>query len=182
MESESSNGKFRETLSWYGNTIRENYRQFIPSLIVSTACTYLGQDLVEFMSENPSEWVTQLTGYAGATVGGYATFLSLEYKNKREKYPDGFVSREMGKTLVDVVSSDYLADAVSYAPVFITTNHYLLEGGVDAGASGGISAAAASTTYFFTICALYDRFQSLTKRIAEGVKNIKDTIKRSPEE
>lgn len=165
-------------IKWYGEAIRKNYKQFIPALVVSTVAAGGAQELADALIENPNEWITQLSGYLGATAGGYGTFLSLEFRNNREKYPNGFLSKEMGKTFVDIASSDYLADVISYTPVFIASNHYLLNQEVGEGIAGSISAGIASTTYFFTMCGLYDvfqrfthRFNTLTKRALNKLKN-----------
>lgn len=161
---------------WYGKAVKENYRQFIPSLVVSSACAFGGQEIAERF-QIASEWAVQLSGYIGGTIGGYTTFLSLEYKNKKEKYPNGFISKEMGKTLVDLTSSDYLADMISFAPVFIAVNHQLLNDGVDPGVSGGVSALVGSTTYFFTMCGFYDGFQRLTNKVNSRIRKWYNSIK-----
>ena len=76
----------------------------------------------------------------------------------------------------DILSADYLGDMVSYAPVFIGMNHWLLNEGVDTGLSGGISAGAAAITYFFTICAIYNRMQATTTLINSKLSKGKEYV------
>jgi len=158
-------------IKWYGNSIKQNYKQFIPALIVSSLTAAGAQELTEYINNAP-EWLIQSSGYLGATIGGYGAFLPINYRNNKKKYPNGFFSKETIKTIVEVASADYLSDIISYAPVFVGMNHYLLESGYDSGTSGLISATTASTAYFFTVCGLYNTMQTITNKTNKIIKNI----------
>lgn len=149
---------------WYGNSVRENYPQFLPSLLVSSVVAAGGQEVVGLM-DAPPEWLVQAGGYTGATISGYSVFLGLEYRNKKEHYPRGFLSREMGKTIIDIASADYLADLMCYTPVFVGVNHVLLNSDVGEFWSGLAAAGTASLAYFLVICGVYDRTQALTSKV-----------------
>lgn len=172
MSLESAVSKISKTMRWYGDTIRSNYKELVPSLMVSTAAAFGGQEVIDRVMETPPEWLLQSGGYSAAFVTGWGTFLGLSYKNNSEQYPNGFISKEMGKTFGEAFSADYVADLVSYTPTFLAVNHQLLKHDVDPGLSGLASAGAASTTYFFVMCALYDRSQALTQKINNGIKKL----------
>jgi len=164
-------GKGIQGLKWYGGSIRDNYKEFVPALVCSTAAASLAQAAVDMM-ENPHEVLMQSAGYFAALASGYVVFLGLSYKNKPENYPNGFISKEMGNTFATMASADYVADLVSYTPVFITVNHLMLNNGHSGLVSGLCAAGAASTTYFFTVCGLYDRCQAAAKHINKGVRKV----------
>lgn len=177
MSLDELTNKLHEGLKWYCDAVKNNWKSFLPATLIAMGFTTGGQALVGEIVDNPSELLTQMTGYWSATLGGYGSFLSLEYYRHKEKYSDGFFSKEMGKTFADVWSADYLSDWISYTPLFIATNHYMLNHGHSEALSGAVTSLVASTGYFFVLCGMYDMTKKVNSYLVKTFKSASKSIK-----
>ncbi len=161
----------KKGLSWYSEQLKNNASTILPALGAAAIGTWGGQEALEYFNES-REVVVQSTGYLSGLVVGYSVFLEREYKQNPEKYPNGFFSKDMLKTLGNFASADYVGDLVGFTPQFVFTNHYLLEQGMDQGMSGLIAAGVASTSYYFAISALYGWTEQVSAAINKNIKKV----------
>ncbi|MFT4250427.1 MAG: hypothetical protein ACMXYD_03635 [Candidatus Woesearchaeota archaeon] len=169
----------------YKRSVKDLFSILAPSLALSALAMAGVQEGLGYI--DASNAVVVAGGYASAITTGYTYFLLADKRKTPAKYPSGLTkqsllagvlpvrvpTQETFRTIKNVFISDMPADYISYSPVIIGANEYLLSNGVSEGLSGLIAGGVASTTYYFTFCGLYPHAQKVTDRIGRDFQAAK---------
>jgi hypothetical protein len=171
--------QFRDNVDHYPQVLKKNCREMFPAFCVGALATYFAQDYSQELYND--EVINSFAGYT-AGYAGMAYYFGTHFLGNKEIYFGEKNKGKMTEYLRDFIITDFLADIISYAPVYGFVDQLLqrtpeiqdkvLGFHLEAGETGVVASFTGMVTYILTMSALMPVSQEISRRGRAKIKKL----------
>ncbi len=166
-----------QSIHAYPKTLKEYFKQLAPAVVVSSLGSALGQYGATELGYD-TKFATTAAAYVCGYIPGYTTFFTLEYLKNQNKYPAVF-SKEFGGFVSTFMAADYVADMLTFTPVFIASNIWLTDNtALNPALRSIIAWNTASVLYIASISALHPVTRRISQALNKHVRSLYQTVRK----
>ncbi len=176
---EPAHRTLRERAKDYSSTWKEYFRTLAPAIAISSVGSAIGQAVATHLGAD-SITANTLAAYVCGYIPGYTYYFRQEYKNHRERYPNGIKSKEFATYVGTFFAADWVSDILTFTPTFIGTNLLLMRHtNVSPFMRGIIAWDGAALLYISSMSALHPFTQRLTDSANAGIRRLYRAVRNT---